>query len=152
MSEDNAKQIAELNDRFRLRFSFPCHEPEPPVPGLVVATRGVLSLPSETQVLIWETVRQFDKFTEDDDPHGEHDFGSFDVDGVSEKIFWKIDYYADSTVRSARKTPAIRPSRSASSPSCWQRSTQPSGRWLVGAVGIEPTTPKPAEGQAPSTA
>jgi hypothetical protein len=37
-------------------------------------------------------VQRFDAFTEDNDPHGERDFGSFDVDGV--KCFWKIDYYA----------------------------------------------------------
>ena len=36
-------------------------------------------------------VRTLRRFTEDNDPHGEHDFGSFDHDG--ERIFWKIDYY-----------------------------------------------------------
>ena len=30
-------------------------------------------------------------FTEDNDPHGEHDFGSFEMAG--EKFFWKIDYF-----------------------------------------------------------
>lgn len=30
-------------------------------------------------------------FTEDNDPHGQHDFGAFTLDG--RKIFWKIDYY-----------------------------------------------------------
>ena len=33
----------------------------------------------------------FDSFTEDNDPHGEHDFGAFDF--KDERIFWKIDYY-----------------------------------------------------------
>jgi hypothetical protein len=33
----------------------------------------------------------FDSFTEDNDPHGEHDFGAFEHEG--RKIFWKIDYY-----------------------------------------------------------
>jgi hypothetical protein len=32
----------------------------------------------------------FDTFTNDNDPHRERDFGSFDLDG--EKLFWKIDY------------------------------------------------------------
>ena len=36
-------------------------------------------------------VRNFNKFTPDNDPYGEHDFGSFDY--KSDKIFWKIDYY-----------------------------------------------------------
>ncbi len=34
----------------------------------------------------------FDSFTEDNDPHGEHDFGAFEHAG--QRIFWKIDYYA----------------------------------------------------------
>ena len=36
-------------------------------------------------------VQTFTEFNADNDPHGEHDFGSFEVAG--EKIFWKIDYY-----------------------------------------------------------
>ena len=36
-------------------------------------------------------MRTFDDFTEDNDPHGEHDFGSFEQNGQT--IFWKIDYY-----------------------------------------------------------
>ena len=33
----------------------------------------------------------FDAFSADNDPHHEHDFGSFELEG--EKLFWKIDYY-----------------------------------------------------------
>ncbi|WP_292533133.1 DUF3768 domain-containing protein [Methylocystis sp.] len=33
----------------------------------------------------------FDAFTQDNDPHGEHDFGSFELAGRT--FFWKIDYY-----------------------------------------------------------
>ena len=40
---------------------------------------------------IREQVERFDTFTPDNDPHHEHDFGSFEHDG--ERIFWKIDYY-----------------------------------------------------------
>lgn len=36
-------------------------------------------------------VEGFSSFTEDNDPHGEHDFGSLSFEG--QKIFWKIDYY-----------------------------------------------------------
>ena len=36
-------------------------------------------------------VQTFDAFTADNDPHDEHDFGSFEVDAC--KVFWKIDYY-----------------------------------------------------------
>jgi len=36
-------------------------------------------------------VATFSDFTADNDPHREHDFGSFEIAG--RKIFWKIDYY-----------------------------------------------------------
>jgi len=36
-------------------------------------------------------VRIFDDFSEDNDPHGEHDFGSFELANFT--FFWKIDYY-----------------------------------------------------------
>ncbi|MCK5491584.1 MAG: DUF3768 domain-containing protein [Candidatus Omnitrophica bacterium] len=36
-------------------------------------------------------VRDYDDFTEDNDPYGEHAFGDFNHNG--QKIFWKIDYY-----------------------------------------------------------
>ncbi|TDW20471.1 uncharacterized protein DUF3768 [Rhizobium azibense] len=36
-------------------------------------------------------VRDYVAFDPNDDPHGEHDFGSFEIDG--QKYFWKIDYY-----------------------------------------------------------
>ncbi|MEO0938552.1 MAG: DUF3768 domain-containing protein [Pseudomonadota bacterium] len=36
-------------------------------------------------------VRDFDIFTEDNDPYGTHEFGSFQFAG--ETCFWKIDLY-----------------------------------------------------------
>ena len=58
-------------------------------------TRGIQAIeenhgPEALEGLIRE-VAEFDAFTEDNDPWGEHDFGSFDYMGS--KIFWKIDYY-----------------------------------------------------------
>ena len=146
MSDENeeAKQIAELNDRFRLRFNMPFLEKARPMPGGILATRGVMALPSTVQVSIWETVRRFDDFTEDNDPHGEHDFGGFDAEGAQERILWEIDYYADA--RSAMNCAALRPvtARSALKTfqyermkffKCWKRSNdndagnqQPPGR------------------------
>ena len=38
-----------------------------------------------------EAVRSFNSFTDDNDPYGEHDFGSFTIEG--QKFFWKIDYF-----------------------------------------------------------
>ncbi len=40
------------------------------------------------------SVRTFSSFTEDNDPYGEHDFGSLAWYG--QKVFWKIDYYDQS--------------------------------------------------------
>ena len=36
-------------------------------------------------------VRTFDTFTEDNDPHHEHDFGS--IIWEEQRVFWKLDYY-----------------------------------------------------------
>ncbi len=92
MSEDKAKQIAALNDLFRLNFFVPSFGPRP-VPGQVVCTRGISALPPETQIRVWAEVSNFNDFTEGDDPYCEHDFGAFDMRAVPERIFWKIDYY-----------------------------------------------------------
>jgi hypothetical protein len=76
-----AARIRELNDAFRRSFSG----------GRVLLTRGV-SLLDEAEVrALLDAVRRFDAFSGDNDPHREHDFGAFEVNG--ERYFWKIDYY-----------------------------------------------------------
>ncbi|WP_413661945.1 DUF3768 domain-containing protein [Methylocystis iwaonis] len=45
------------------------------------------ALPLRDQIAVTTKVMQFEAFTPDNDPHGEHDFGAFDHDG--QKIFWK---------------------------------------------------------------
>ncbi|MCW5631881.1 MAG: DUF3768 domain-containing protein [Rubrivivax sp.] len=55
-------------------------------------TAGITALPLDDQMLIRQRVGRFSDFTEDNDPHGEHDFGAFDFKG--QRILWKIDYYA----------------------------------------------------------
>lgn len=52
---------------------------------------------------ILSCVREFNDFSPDNDPYGEHDFGSFDYKG--NKIFWKIDYY-DKNLRFCSDDPA----------------------------------------------
>ena len=59
--------------------------------GRVYFTRGVAALPEEDQAAILDRVCAFDQFTPDNDPYGEHDFGTFEHNG--ERIFWKIDLY-----------------------------------------------------------
>ena len=62
-----------------------------PFGGDLYITRGIASLPPNEQADILQCVRTFNDFTEDNDPHGEHDFGSFGHKGRT--IFWKIDCY-----------------------------------------------------------
>lgn len=57
-----------------------------------MVTRGILGL-AELEGLIL-AVRDFDDFTTDNDPYGEHDFGAIDWQG--ERTLWKIDYYDQS--------------------------------------------------------
>ena len=103
MTAARAERIAVLNDRFRARLGLP-HE-DPAVPGTFVMTAGIAALASELQLEIRERVRTFADFSEDNDPHGERDFGAFDVAGGG-KIFWKVDYYADARMQWGSEDPA----------------------------------------------
>ena len=76
-----ADRIRQLNDRFRTTFQG----------GLVVMTAGVDALPLDLKLQVIEAVRRFEKFDANSDPHGEHDFGSFELAAC--KFFWKIDAY-----------------------------------------------------------
>jgi hypothetical protein len=74
-------KIALLNDAFRTTFSG----------GRVMMTSGVYELPECVKAEALDQVAKFSEFSADNDPHDEHDFGSFDL--VGRKFFWKIDYY-----------------------------------------------------------
>jgi hypothetical protein len=74
---DKAGSIAALNDKFRL------------VTSKYMLTNGIRSL-TNLDVLI-DYIALYSAFNEDNDPYGEHDFGSLEWKG--EKVFWKIDYY-----------------------------------------------------------
>ncbi len=78
---DKTAAIRALNDAFRTSLSG----------GRVLMTAGVDALPSDVKAMAIRKVATFDDFTPDNDPHGEHDFGGFDLAG--RKFFWKIDYY-----------------------------------------------------------
>ena len=82
MTTDDTLKIRDLNDAFRRDF---------PANGRRYITDGIFALDGDDRAAILEKVRTFDAFTEDNDPHGEHDFGAFDF--KDERIFWKIDYY-----------------------------------------------------------
>jgi Protein of unknown function (DUF3768) len=81
-ARDLAIRIRVLNDNFRTTF----------VGGRTVMTQGVAELPLDVRARLILAVQSFDGFTPDDDPHGEHDFGSIEIAG--DTYFWKIDYYA----------------------------------------------------------
>ncbi len=72
----NITKVAELNDEFRAKGQF-------------VLTNGVMNVSNVISLV--KAVESYDKFDNDNDPYGEHDFGSLVWFG--NKIFWKIDYY-----------------------------------------------------------
>ncbi len=80
-TETTLLRIRALNDAVR----------KCPYRGELFVTSGITALPWHEQADILARVQTFDDFTEDNDPHGEHDFGSFKH--RSRTIFWKIDYY-----------------------------------------------------------
>ena len=53
------------------------------------------AMPLDQRRSLLAKVRSFEAFDEDDDPHGEHDFGA--VDEASVRYFWKIDCYDRAT-------------------------------------------------------
>lgn len=64
------------------------------IQGMITITSGVAALLDEhgsDPLAVIHAVQAFDTFTEDNDPHGEHDFGAFEFFG--QKCFWKIDLY-----------------------------------------------------------
>jgi hypothetical protein len=98
-------RIAELNDQLRARAGFPVLNATDAPKGLIVTTCGVLGLSQAERLIVFRAVRRFADFSEDNDPHGEHDFGAIDVADVG-RVFWKIDYYADATCRFGSEDPS----------------------------------------------
>jgi Protein of unknown function (DUF3768) len=54
---------------------------------------------------IVKTIAVFDDFCHANDPHEEHDFGTFDVDGHT--IMFKIDLYEEPDVKGANGEPVV---------------------------------------------
>jgi hypothetical protein len=93
-----AARIARLNDLARRAMVVDC---------TVVATVGFRSLSDADQSRVRELIETFDAFTDDNDPHGERDFGCiYQLGGgrwtaerprvredERERVFWKLDYY-----------------------------------------------------------
>lgn len=83
--------IARQNDAFRATLQMPTFGPQE-LKGSLLITPGISALAPITQIEVMAAVRSFDAFTADNDPYGEHDFGSIEQPGAG-RIFWKIDYY-----------------------------------------------------------
>jgi hypothetical protein len=78
----STNQIRELNDALRtLRGE-----------GRICMTAGIARLDDTQQAEIMRRVFTYADFTPENDPYGEHDFGSFEY-AAGTWIMWKIDYY-----------------------------------------------------------
>src|SRR5579875_2080572 len=78
---DKTEVIRNLNDQCRRTF----------LGCTVLMTPSIQVLPDEQRRKLFERVRSFNEFTEDNDPHGEHDFGVIELEGKT--YFWKFDYF-----------------------------------------------------------
>ena len=76
-----SERVRELNDHVRRTFTG----------GVILVTAGVQALDDETKAKVLSAVREFDEFGSDNDPHLEHDFGSFDLHGTT--YYFKFDYF-----------------------------------------------------------
>lgn len=97
-AREQTARIARLNDLARRAMGVAC---------TAVATAGFRSLPEADQSQLRELIETFDAFTEDNDLHGERDFGTIyqlrdgswtterprSQEDERERVFWKLDYY-----------------------------------------------------------
>ena len=97
-AREQTARIARLNDLARSAIGVAC---------TAVATVGFRSLSASDQSRVCELIETFDAFDEDNDPHGERDFGTIYQladghwtterprvrDDERERVFWKLDYY-----------------------------------------------------------
>jgi hypothetical protein len=77
----SGERIRALNDDLRRSHSG----------GLVVLTAGIQALGADLVRKIDDAVAAFTEFDNDNDPYGEHDFGSVTV--CDQVVFFKIDYF-----------------------------------------------------------
>ena len=81
MREPDIERIRALNDRARESFA-----------GCRVAiTASIAALGHDAVYAVFDLIKAYDEFTPDNDPYGEHDFGS--LYWGEHQVFWKFDYY-----------------------------------------------------------
>ena len=94
MPSIRTNQIRALNDIFRETLL---------IGGQCILTQGVSSMSEHFIAEAVASVRGFTDFTADNDPYGEHDFGTFKI--ADTECIWKIDYY-DNSLHYGSKDPA----------------------------------------------
>jgi Protein of unknown function (DUF3768) len=80
-AQERSTCIRELNDNFRKTFAG----------GKMVMTASVAALPEMVKASALVMLSEFNNFTRENDPHGEHDFLTFEH--CNRTFFWKCDYY-----------------------------------------------------------
>jgi len=77
----DVNRIRNLNDALRRSLAG----------GVLMMTAGVIALGRAKQMVILDALAAFDSFEADNDPYGEHDFGTLQVEG--ECLLFKIDSF-----------------------------------------------------------
>jgi len=96
-SPTQTDRIRALNDDLRQNISHGR--------GHAVMTTGIAALGAEAVARIIKTIEVYDDFCHANDPHEEHDFGSFEADGHT--VFFKIDLYEDPNVKDSDGEPLV---------------------------------------------
>jgi hypothetical protein len=89
MNVERRARICVLNDRLRQHHKG----------GRIHLSRGLVHLGAGTVQAALRAIAEIQDFRPENDPYGEHDFGSVVVAG--ERLFWKIDYYDHSLTSQA---------------------------------------------------
>ncbi|MHC4946384.1 MAG: DUF3768 domain-containing protein [Planctomycetota bacterium] len=87
MTIETIERIRSLNDQLRSKG----------IGGRIMITSGIKALGTVKIARILSAVADFDDFSGDNDPHGEHDCAVLTKEGI--KIIWKIDYYDPSMTK-----------------------------------------------------
>jgi hypothetical protein len=81
LSKDKVAEIRRLNDQFRTTFRG----------GQILLTASVAEMPDMVKASALEKVATFTDFNEENDPHEERDYGSFNH--CNREFWWKIDCF-----------------------------------------------------------
>jgi hypothetical protein len=138
---EQARRIRELNDAFRKTFAG----------GKMVMSASVAALPEMVSASALLKVAEFTDFTPENDPHGEHDFLSFEY--CNRRFFWKCDYY-DKEMDGGSEDPAD-PDKTTRVGTRRTFGADGKGGWLVdpySGPGLQVKTCRPSSMRARSTA